>query len=208
MRFWLNRALTKTFLCTVWVRVSTEATNGYKTSCDIETWEKHLFLDISPTIIDTLVPSLYRCVRNPQHTSLSTVSATSEPPFEPLHQWNVCHSVLNHFTRQTHPTAERNIINILCIETFYPQNTNRTLLFGSTQSPFWLLKPAFEHAHVHLIPILSWSWTLLLPSDTHRKPNTSIAVVLLPFVTYLLTLPRNTRNKAPSRYTERWKQAA
>jgi hypothetical protein len=26
-----------------------------------------------------------------------------------------------------------------------------------------------------------------LPSDTHRKPITSIAAVLLPFVTYLLT---------------------
>jgi hypothetical protein len=30
---------------------------------------------------------------------------------------------------------------------------------------------------------------VLLPSDTHRKPITSIAAVLLPFVTYLLTLP-------------------
>jgi hypothetical protein len=32
-------------------------------------------------------------------------------------------------------------------------------------------------------------WTALLPSDTHRNPITSITVVLLPFVTYLLTLP-------------------
>jgi hypothetical protein len=31
---------------------------------------------------------------------------------------------------------------------------------------------------------------VLLPSDTHRKPITSITAVLLPFVTYLLTLPR------------------
>jgi hypothetical protein len=30
---------------------------------------------------------------------------------------------------------------------------------------------------------------VLLPSDTHRKPITSITAVLLPFVTYLLTLP-------------------
>jgi hypothetical protein len=30
---------------------------------------------------------------------------------------------------------------------------------------------------------------VLLPSDTHRKPITSITLVLLQFVTYLLTLP-------------------
>jgi hypothetical protein len=31
-------------------------------TCDIETWGKHLFLGISSTNIDTLVPSLYQCV--------------------------------------------------------------------------------------------------------------------------------------------------
>jgi hypothetical protein len=31
---------------------------------------------------------------------------------------------------------------------------------------------------------------MLLPSDTQRKPITSITAVLLPFVTYLLTFPR------------------
>jgi hypothetical protein len=31
---------------------------------------------------------------------------------------------------------------------------------------------------------------VLLPSDTHRIPITSITAVLLPFVTYLLTLSR------------------
>jgi hypothetical protein len=36
---------------------------------------------------------------------------------------------------------------------------------------------------------VSWSWTVLLPSDTHRKPIASITAVLLPFVTCLLTLP-------------------
>jgi hypothetical protein len=34
------------------------------------------------------------------------------------------------------------------------------------------------------------SWTVLLASDTHRKLITSITAVLLPFVAYLLTLPR------------------
>jgi hypothetical protein len=41
-------------------------------------------------------------------------------------------------------------------------------------------------AHARLLPSLSWSWTVLLPSDTH-KHITSITAVLLPFVTYLLT---------------------
>jgi hypothetical protein len=53
-----------------------------------------------------------------------------------------------------------------------------------------MLKPASEHAHARLLPRLSWSWTVLLGSDTHRKPITSITAVLLPSVTYLLTLPR------------------
>jgi hypothetical protein len=43
------------------------------------------------------------------------------------------------------------------------------------------------------LPRLSWSWTVLLPSDTHRKPITSFTAVLLPSVIYLLTLPRIQR---------------
>jgi hypothetical protein len=50
---------------------------------------------------------------------------------------------------------------------------------------------------------------VLLPSDTHRKSITSIKAVLLPFVTYLLTLllsdplliirvPRNLADSGPS----------
>jgi hypothetical protein len=35
---------------------------------------------------------------------------------------------------------------------------------------------------------------VLLPSDIQRKPFTSFTAVLLPFVTYLLTLPRNYRD--------------
>jgi hypothetical protein len=53
------------------------------------------------------------------------------------------------------------------------------------RSPFWLLKPPSDQEHARLLPRLSWSWTALLPSDTRRKPITSITAVLLPFVTYL-----------------------
>jgi hypothetical protein len=44
--------------------------------------------------------------------------------------------------------------------------------------------------HARLLPRPSWNWTVLLHSDTHSKPITSIAAALLPFVTYLLTVPR------------------
>jgi hypothetical protein len=31
-------------------------------TCDIRTWKNHLFLDVSPTNIDTIASSLYQCV--------------------------------------------------------------------------------------------------------------------------------------------------
>jgi hypothetical protein len=72
--------------------------------------------------------------RNPQKC-FAFISATSAPPFQPLrHQRNVCHPVVNRFTRQTLPTVNRRnlLINILCIESFCLQKAhNRTLLFGS-----------------------------------------------------------------------------
>jgi hypothetical protein len=49
-----------------------------RNSCDIRTWEKHLFLDISSTNIDTLVPSLYQYVKT-RNNFLTVVSATSAP---------------------------------------------------------------------------------------------------------------------------------
>jgi hypothetical protein len=68
---------------------------------------------------------------------------------------------------------------------------NAALRYHTPQawSPFWLLKPASEHALARLLPGLSWCWTVLLHSDTCRKPITSITIVLPPFETYLLTLP-------------------
>jgi hypothetical protein len=51
-------------------------------------------------------------------------------------------------------------------------------------------KTSLSTVHMLIIlPRLSWNWTLLLPSYTHRKPTMSITGVLLPFVTYLLTVP-------------------
>jgi hypothetical protein len=72
---------------------------------------------------------------------------------------------------------------------------NAALRYHTPQarSPIRLMKPASPHAHAGLLHRLlwrSWSWTVLLPSDTIRKHITSMTTVLLPFVTYLMTLPR------------------
>jgi hypothetical protein len=75
---------------------------------DITTWKKHLFLDISSTNTDTLVPSLYQCFETRSTEGLTVVSANFAPPFQPLrHHRNVCHSVVNRFTRQTLRTVNR-----------------------------------------------------------------------------------------------------
>jgi hypothetical protein len=93
---------------------------------DIRKW-KELFLDISSTNIDTLVPSLYQPVEN-HSIEVLVVSATSATPLQPLrHQRKVCHSVVNRFTRQTLPTVKRKyfFLNMLCIESFGPQQTHK-----------------------------------------------------------------------------------
>jgi hypothetical protein len=158
---------------------------------DIRTWEKHLFLDISFTNIAL-----------PQYVETrSTEIFWLSQPFPRL-RFNLF-VVRETFSTQMR-TALRNklqtvnrkhfFMNILCIKSFCLQKKtyNRTLLFGSTppkaRSPFWLSKPASEHAHERLLPRLSWSWTVLPPTDTHRKPVTSITSVLRPFVTYCPSL--------------------
>jgi hypothetical protein len=72
------------------------------------------------------------------------------------------------------------------------QNADLRYYTPQIWSPFLLLKPASERMHARLLPRLSCSWTVLLPSDTHRKLITSITPALLPFVTCLQTLPRTT----------------
>jgi hypothetical protein len=69
--------------------------------------KKHLFLGISSTNIDTLVPSLYQCVETGNvDVFCSVVSAISTPPFQTLRrQRNVCHPDAKSFTRQTLKTG-------------------------------------------------------------------------------------------------------
>jgi hypothetical protein len=102
--------------------------------CDIRTWQKHLFLDISPHQHWYTCPIALPMRPKPQHRSLWMLS-TSAPPFQPLrHQRNVCHTIVNRLTRQTLPTVNRKHIfmNIHYTESFCPQKTyKRTLLFGN-----------------------------------------------------------------------------
>jgi hypothetical protein len=108
-------------------KVSKWVKNGYKTKI-VWYWnlgKKHLFLDVSSTNTDTLIPSLYQCVETRSIEVFWTVlSATSGPPFQPLrHQRNVFHSVMNLFPLQTLHTVNRKrfFMNILCNGSFCPQ---------------------------------------------------------------------------------------
>jgi hypothetical protein len=161
-------------------------------TCDIRTWKKHLFLGISSTNIDTLVPSLYQCVETRSKsfdcclshfcTSISTSSSEKRLPYscEQLYATNTSHRKREIFLWPFFafsPFAHRKK---------NAQQNSALQYYTQERSPFLLLKPASEHAHARLLPRVSW--TVLLPSDTNRKPITSITDVLLPFVTYLLTL--------------------
>jgi hypothetical protein len=77
-------------------------------------------------------------------------------------------------------------MNILCIDFFCLQrNAQKNVALRwytpQAQSPFWLRKPASEHAHTRLLPRLSWSWIALLPTDAHRKSVTFIQLCYFHF---------------------------
>jgi hypothetical protein len=50
-------------------------------TCDIRTREKHLFLDISSTGIDTLVPIALPARPNPQHRNILSIRALVSTSF-------------------------------------------------------------------------------------------------------------------------------
>ena len=133
----------------------------------------------------TVVPLLYRCAET--HSA-----ATSHLRFNIfVNSWTFATREPLYATKTTHCKQETflPLHSVFCPK----KKHNRTLLFGSIPSrtiAFWVLKPGSEQVHACLLPRLSWSWTVLLPSDTYRKPITSITAVILQFKTYLLTLPR------------------
>jgi hypothetical protein len=88
--------------------------------------KKHLFLDISSTNIGTLVPSLYQCVETRStEVFLAIVQPFLHLPFNLSSLPKRLTPVVNHFTRQTLPIANR--------KQTHKKEHNRTLLFGSTQ---------------------------------------------------------------------------
>jgi hypothetical protein len=99
--------------------------------CDIRTWKNHLFLDISSTNNETLVPSLCQCVET---RSIEVFWLLSQP-LPPL-RFNLVISetfakilgpVVNGFMQQTLPTVNRKhfFMNILRIESFCPHKTQK-----------------------------------------------------------------------------------
>jgi hypothetical protein len=160
-------------------------------SCDIRNWgKKHSFLDVSSTNTDTLVPSLYQCVETRSteifDCCLLTFSGIIWDFRTSLREF--LDPVVNPFTRQTLLIVNKKYlyINILYIKSlfFTKENAQQKPSLPSytpqARSSFWLLKPVLENEHARLLPTMSWSWTVLLPSDTHRKLITSITAVLLP----------------------------
>jgi hypothetical protein len=152
--------------------------------------EKIYFLTYHPP---TLIALPLR--RNPKHRSLLSqqlphlrfnlfvISETLATFLEPD---------VNCFTRQTLPTVKRKDIFMYILSlspSAHKEKTHKkTLLLCNTLKhgrhfDYWN-QPL--NMHTRLLRILSWSWTVLLPSDTHRKPITTITGVLLPFVTYSL----------------------
>jgi hypothetical protein len=115
--------------------------------------------------------------RNPQHRSLfdsclshfrisvSTSSSAKHlpPSCEPVYATNTSHRKQDTFLHE-YPSHWV----LLFTKTRTTEHCS-SVLYPQVRSPFWLLKPVSEHAHARLLPRLSWSWTVLLPSDTHRQ---------------------------------------
>jgi hypothetical protein len=129
-------------------------------TCDIRTWKKHLFLDISSTNIDTRVPSLYQCfeIRSIEvflllsqplphlvghHLRHSNVlERIFRPSYEPLYATNTSQCKQQKF-----------FVNILCIKTFCPQkrtteccpsvvHSTSTVAILTTKICFWICASA------------------------------------------------------------------
>jgi hypothetical protein len=105
--------------------------------------------------------------RNPQYRSRS---ATSAPLFQPLcHQRNVCSQGVTTLCDEHFPTTTPNIylwISFALSPFVHEKCTTEhcsAVVHPQEWSPFWLPKPASEHA---CLLHNSWSWTVLLSSDT------------------------------------------
>jgi hypothetical protein len=82
-------------------------------------------------------------------------------------------------------------MNILCIEFFCSQKSTKELC-SSVAYPSSTVTVLTTETSLWTCACTS-GWAVLLPSDTHKKPVTSITAVSLAFVTYLLTFCRKER---------------
>jgi hypothetical protein len=78
---------------------------------------------------------------------------------------------VNRFTQQTLPTINRKhfFMNFLPIGCFCPhKNTHNRRCYSVVNFSSTVAISTTEHGHAHLLPKLSWSWTVLLSSDTQK----------------------------------------
>jgi hypothetical protein len=154
---------------------------------------KHLFIDTFSNNIEKLVPLNYQCVETHSIEVFWLLSLPLSHLRFNLFVISSCDRL--NATNTSHRKRETFLYGYTLQWVLLPtENAQHNAAFrcytSQARSPFWLLKPASEHAHARLLPRLSWSWTVLLPSDTYRKPISSITAVLLPFLTYLVTRSR------------------
>jgi hypothetical protein len=156
-----------------------------KCKCMIfEPQKKHLFLDISSTNTDTLAPSLYQCVETRSlkifycylsHFCTTVSTSSSSTKYLSRFSTQLWTALRNkHFHRK----QEASLYAYPLYWVFLPtkkinaqKNDALWLYTPQARSPFCLLQLASERTHARLLPRLSWNWTILLPSDIHRKPS-------------------------------------
>jgi hypothetical protein len=114
--------------------VNTSQMDTKRKTCNIQTWKKHLFLDMPSTNINTLVPSLYQCVET---RSIEVIWPLSQPLVQ--HQLRLS-NVLERISRPS-------------CEPFYATNTSHrkqeTFLY---EYPLrWVLLPTRAHNRTLLI---------------------------------------------------------
>jgi hypothetical protein len=86
------------------------------------------------------------------------------------HERYICHVSLR-FIWQALPTVNRKhlFMNIFLLSSFAHKNlaTERfySVVHSSSMVTILTTEPVSEHAHARLLPAMSWSWTVLLPSD-------------------------------------------
>jgi hypothetical protein len=93
------------------------------------------FLTYPPPTLIHLSHRFTRRSKPAAQKSFDCYLSHSAPPFQLLHQRNICHPVVKRLMRQTLPTVNRNhfFMKIPCIESFCLQKRhNRTLLFDNT----------------------------------------------------------------------------